>query len=318
MLLFSDLHLHEDSADTVLNHVLPGIAQMAVNLDEQVIACLGDFWHVRYKLSVRLLNQVRAEFERWNQRGLSVRLLPGNHDQVDVQGQNALEILDVLPNVRVFTEPTSTFEGLWIPYRESAEFERIVKESTAEVLFVHQGIRGAWMNVGGQDEKGAPLDLFADRLVFSGHYHRHQQVGANVLYIGSPYQTKADESGEAKGVVQWTPGTKVQVHETSWGKRYYRLRVDDPQQPLNLQNVRPGDDVRVVTAPNVSPEAIGKHLASLGVSHSVTPETAATKVRFQGVGQTLDGYGQAYVQEMGGELDSKRLMDVFREIANAC
>ena len=113
MIVFSDLHLREETADTVFNEVLKGLVVALSVENDKTLVCLGDFWHLRYQVSVHLQNQVLSVFQWLNRLGVSVHLLPGNHDQINVQGENALDIFSPLPNVTVYSTPKWTKYGLW-------------------------------------------------------------------------------------------------------------------------------------------------------------------------------------------------------------
>ena len=71
---------------------MPGIQEAAL-ADDKRIACLGDFWSIRYQINVSLLNRVIEVLEGWDRLGLHTTFLPGNHDQVAPTGENALEVL---------------------------------------------------------------------------------------------------------------------------------------------------------------------------------------------------------------------------------
>ena len=66
MIIFSDLHLREDSAKVCFEEVLPGVLNAAIERGDNVIACLGDVFHFRYTVSVKLLNGLRDELRRWH------------------------------------------------------------------------------------------------------------------------------------------------------------------------------------------------------------------------------------------------------------
>ena len=106
MLIFSDLHLRDESADLVLGTILPGILKAAHEHQEKVIACLGDVLHFRYRVPAPLLNGLRDWCLKCVEEGMELIFLPGNHDQYDLEGRNALEPLGSIPGVTVHTHPT--------------------------------------------------------------------------------------------------------------------------------------------------------------------------------------------------------------------
>lgn len=325
MIIFSDLHLDEDSAETVLGEILPGIRDAAFDRSDPVIACLGDFYHLRYQVRVEIQNAVRDELKRWISGGLQFRLLPGNHDQVNVHGRNALEVFDELgPSCVVYTLPQWDEFGLWVPYRKY--FKDVMTGITRErpafhtkgqaTLFAHLGVQGAWMNDHVQDKDGIPLSAFEDfGTVLLGHYHKRQTLG-KAHYIGSPRQVTVHEAGQDKGFATWD-GLTLQYVNTTWGKRYHRLRLE-PGEILETGGVNPGDDVRVSAAPGVNVEALGKQLTQLGVQHTVTPDVEVAEQRLEVHAHAdLTEYARAYVEQLPTDLDPGRLLQVFEELS-AC
>jgi DNA repair exonuclease SbcCD nuclease subunit len=318
MILFSDVHLCEDSEETVFGQVLPGILEATKEHNDREVACLGDLLHFRYKIDARIQNQLRETFRLWYEAGIRLRILPGNHDQYNVEGRNALEVLGEIEGVCVHTNPTWDKDGLWIPYRKEIESvsEAISVRPSSNVVFMHHGVRGSYMNDGVRDTSGVDPQVLGKFKVFCGHYHKRQDLG-NIHYIGSPYQTKADESGQDKGYSVWDGKTLTHVTK-DWGKKYHRFELS-PGDVLDLSRVRPGDEVRVKTVgegASVRAEQVGQQLAQSGISnHVVTPEIEAMQSRLSvEENSDLKQYAKAYVDQVETDLDKKRLMAVFGEL----
>lgn len=321
MLLLSDLHLREETADIVLGKVLPGIRAVARERDDRHIGILGDILHFRYHVPVRLLNGLRDELREGDR--LKYTIIPGNHDQVDVAGRNALEHLDDLEHVEVFTQPQWRGNALWFPYRKLELVEGLLREVMSQagsstgklVLFIHHGIKGAWMNDGMQDRDGLPADLTLlsvfDRVI-CGHYHMHQHVSPKVSYVGSPYQTRADEAGQPKGYCVWdgTNLTQIQMH---WGRRFHKIVPVNGE--VDMEGVQPGDEVRIEASTKAEAEGFGKILAELGVTHIVTVKDEALQARLDvKEGSGFEDFAHAYVEAELTELDKGRLLETFKQI----
>jgi len=321
VIVFSDLHLREDSENIVFNEVLPGILEAALMDPDKRVAFLGDWWHIRYTVSVRLFNRVRDELNEWCRLGVKVFLLPGNHDQVDYEGRNALEALGDLDGVEVFTNPCVNEWGLWIPYRVRNED---IKDALSlwdsmnaqPIVWMHHGVNGSLMNDHKRNTEGVPTDTFRSfHKVFCGHYHKRQELG-NVTYIGSPWQTKADEAGQPKGYGIWDANTMtMKFVDTQWGPRFHTIELQ-PGEKLDLSGVRPNDEVRVTTAPGVDASKIGKQLLKAGVAHVVTPQVEAEEARLDvDANASMKEYAQAYVNQIAPEgLNKERLMSAFEEL----
>lgn len=324
MLLISDLHLREDSADVVLNEVLPAVAGEAERLGDKHVGILGDVFHIRYRVSVRLLNALRDELMNWMQRGLTVTIIPGNHDQINVAGRNALEVLGDVIGVDVYTEPTWDSHGLWFPYRKPELVEAQLKDALSRkpspehpnVLFTHLGIYGAWMNDGWQDKVGLPPGLFeVFDFVICGHYHKHQYVGRKLVYVGSPYQTRADEAGQVKGYGIWN-GSRMTHVPMEWGKRHLNLTIkSEPGVPLTIDGIEAlthRDIVRLTVTSEEAAKSLGEQLTARGVQHIITVKPEVAEARITPANESLEGYARAYLEAMApADLDRKKLGEMF-------
>jgi len=258
VIYFSDLHMSPESEDTCFA-VLDAVLAMQRETGHAV-GFLGDFWHTRYQLPVYLLNRVREKLREFR----NLYVLPGNHDQYDVNGRHALEVFDNLEGVDVLSHPAwDVATGCWLPYRKNAdELVQWIKghprpDGYPDVAHLHHGIVGASMNngmVAGEREGLHVRDLPFAR-VYCGHWHRHQEV-AQCVFVGSQWQTRGDEAGQVKGVVvagspadvlrMWKPG-----HLTDVMWRFQPLHLGPAHHKLvaftqaELAQVKPGDRVRV-------------------------------------------------------------------------
>lgn len=324
MIVFSDLHLSEDSAEIVFQKVLPGILEAAKE-DDGTIACLGDFWHVRYKVPVILQNQVVEWLRSLKRERLQLYLLPGNHDQINGAGENALEVFADLDHVTVITEPTWNRYGLWIPYRKDRDdLEQALALPAPQIppspiLWMHHGVKGAEMAPGVLGEIGIePERLFRWHSVLCGHFHKRQRLG-NIVYVGSPYQVTAAEAGQAKGyaIWNWRTGEFLWV-DTVWGRRYHNLDLAE-QNARDFQQAHvavPGDEVRLRGVNAREAEELVKGFAQSGV-HCVA-EVAPLKVEERlevGPSPTLESYARAYAAKLLPAAEVEAALTVYREIA---
>ena len=323
MLIVSDLHLREETADTVFEQVLPGVLEGALGRGIRDITFLGDIFHIRYKIDAWIQNELYDVFSSWTLGyGRYIRILPGNHDQYNLDGRNALEMFDEMSNVRVYTEAVTDEHGLWIPYRKDTDYtictiseheEKAVNQQGRRVCFFHNAIFGALMNDTFVDQEGIPPSIFKGfDIVLSGHYHKRQNLG-NIYYIGSPYQINAGESGQDKGYAIWD-GNNLEYVTEQWGKRYHRISLG-AKDTLSLDGIAPGDDVRVQTSVNVDPHAVAEQLIKAGIAnHTVTPDVEPVQVRLD-VPENSDllRYAEAYVQKQDTPLDKGVLMNIYNE-----
>lgn len=298
MIIFSDLHLEPKSAETALE-VLRRIPDVCRARKDKHVAFLGDFWMVRHTLPVKLALDARDIMRSWFTSGAVDRfdVLVGNHDQIDLDGRNALEVFDDLGHgTVVHTEPGWTPAGFWLPYRHTHdEIREILRAATATarneppVLFAHIGLLGAWMNNTKRDDFGFPASEIVDlgfKRVFCGHYHRHNMVQKGVLYVGSPYQVSYAEADQEKGVLSWD-GQRSEFIPWEVGARHYKVVFDaDHPAALEMPRVRPGDKLWVVVKGQMAgaaQKAVQDNLTALGITPAridvdLQPELAAARI----------------------------------------
>ncbi len=324
MIISTDWHLNEESADVVLGEVLPGLAAAALEAKDHHLVCLGDAWHFRYRASVRLQVALRDELVRHQSRGLRWTFLPGNHDMFDIHGRSIMEVFHDVPGVDVINEPRINADGLWIPYQISnAKFLEVFRKlsphiaSAPRVAFIHQGVKGALMNDTYADEHGLDPSVLDGWQVFSGHYHKRHSVGA-ITYVGSPYQTSMSEAGQEKGYAHWDAKGYLPV-TTAWGPRHFKLDVIDAKS-LDTSQFRPEDIVTIVTPASANVAAIGKKLAAAGITHStVSPASVEHTEARMAVrdGASFEEHAQAYINLVAPPtLDKAQLLHIFKGISS--
>jgi DNA repair exonuclease SbcCD nuclease subunit len=319
MIVTADLHLTEDSEDLVFDEILPGLVDAALK-DDHWIAILGDIYHLRYRVSVRLQNRLYNFMA--HTPDYTWVLLPGNHDQINPAGEHALEVFRGLSNVIVVTAPEWTANGLWIPYRKDpaailATLATPKPEGCPPVAWMHHGVRGAMLSSAMKDTDGIPVESFSGfKHVFCGHYHMPQNLGF-LDYIGSPYQTRADESGQQKRIGIWDLSTlSMRYQPVFWGRKFHRLEVSVDSPLLIADGVSRTDEIRIKAGPGVDVEELGRAAAEQGFTNVViTPVQAASASRLKvAEGKGLDAYAEEYVKTFAGDLGGEKLMDLYREL----
>jgi hypothetical protein len=297
-IVFSDLHLQPSSAEVALE-VLREVAAVAEQHKDGHVVFAGDFFMVRHTLHARLMLDARDAIAAWPSRGVKrFDVVVGNHDCVNLEGRNALELFDGLGSfVRVHTMPTWTEAGLMLPYRHTADELRAAlalkrPKGASPTLFGHFGVRGAWMNSLQRDEDGLPAEDILQagfKTAILGHYHRHGAVVDGVSYVGSPYQVSYAEAGQPKGVCRWD-GALLRHLPWDIGPKHHKVVFDaDHPQPLAMPKVRSGDKLWVVVKGQLAKAAqatvqealknIGLEPARIDVDYQ--PEERAARIEIQ-------------------------------------
>ena len=327
ILLFSDLHLKPET-EAICMPILDNIIQEAVDRKIPTIGFLGDFWHMRYQVPVHLLNAVQEWLTRIGGAGLAVRFLPGNHDQINVVGENALQVFNAPPNVKVYTEPTVDEFGAWLPYRKDHDVVKAAlkgfRKHKARTLFAHLPVRGAMQNNLVADEDGLMVSSFKGfRRVILGHYHKRQEwMNGSMCYLGSPWQTRSDEWGQPKGFAVFdAEQNTLEFVDKKWGPRHHRFpemaSVEALAAHMTRHLVNEGDHVRVELPTKEDCKRVVEWLSKQGIKCVATPKEAALpQPRFAfKEGTSLTEYAHQYVQDKAEkEFDSATLMHVWGRI----
>ena len=153
---------------------------------------------------LRKIQEIRAAGHR-------LIILRGNHDRLSqsVDSKDWLDILRVA-GAETISKPRVKQVGdgrvAFLPYTPDRELERqwaaSLKKQGADVLIFHTEVLSAEMS--GVKSKGISLeDLGADayQVCLGGHIHKHQKVGNNCYFIGSPFCHDWGEANAAKGYV---------------------------------------------------------------------------------------------------------------------
>lgn len=234
--VFSDLHLTHKT-EVICFRALKQLERLAWDWDKHIIFC-GDWWEIRYQLSVKLLNRVSQLITHWRQSDFLVDIVPGNHDQVTVQGENALQVFSG-KRIRVWTAPAvSESENLgFVPYRkdltEQLEAFKYVSDKLPPrgVIFGHFGIQGAMMNSGAKDTEGLKGELLKSHELILGHYHKHQQ-GPTWCYVGSPFQQNYGEAGNKCGCILMDRARREFVELNVGAPKHFIVRWDPESEQL--------------------------------------------------------------------------------------
>lgn len=250
-LVFGDLHVNARTLTRALETLRR--IRLVVATHPCIVVCVGDFWDKRGTLAVRQVDAVLDELEEWRRAGVRAIFVPGNHDQVSLDGKiHGIKIFAPFPNITVATERLLIPEDrlAFLPWRESAQ-DQAEQFATLEppgnwTVFGHAEVRGALANNGLPNAAGRvtlPLIHANARACYLGHYHARQQLGDRTFYIGSPFEQNIGERGHAHGlaIVESTsvPPLYVDLHDFP---KHHRIDLRTPGQ---LPPMKPADIVEV-------------------------------------------------------------------------
>jgi len=169
----------------------------AAELNVPLIDC-GDLTNDKAILRAEVVNRLLELHDYADSKKVDIFYLIGNHSLLNekVPGVHSLKFLPTTietPMVGKFKNTLVQF----IPYQSDAQ---VIKDLLPNIpknalIVMHQGVKGAFMGDYIQDKSSIEPEEFNGFTVFSGHYHRHQTVGA-VTYIGNPYTLTFGEAND--------------------------------------------------------------------------------------------------------------------------
>jgi len=228
-LAFSDLHLQEkleygeregqNIFSWIAFNCLDQIFKYAVDYKIEDIFFLGDLFHSRSKVQVRLISKLIDIFTNWNLYGIKIYLIKGTSSH-DGDGEDYIGYLfKSLENVIILDNPCSfRFGKQYVIYViPSLDKDRMIWEISRfsdeiserkKILFIHGSVEGAKvMDYEVTDLNSIAVDKFTSfHYVLAGHYHCHQKIGNNVYYVGSPYRVSFAEKDDVKGFIHFKNG----------------------------------------------------------------------------------------------------------------
>lgn len=190
------------------------LAQAILKAQELNVPLLinGDFTNDKANLRGEVLNSIVELLLYAKKEGVSVIISIGNHDRINEKSpEHSLNCLK--PYAQVVDTPNLEL-GI-IPYCHSNEefLKAVSLFEKDKILYVHQGLQGAYLGEYVQDKSSVLPESLAGRRIIASHYHRKQDISLPDSglwsYIGSPYTiTHSEASDGAKGIsVVYTDGS---------------------------------------------------------------------------------------------------------------
>lgn len=225
-LMITDLHVKAETLERVLR-CLERTREEAIQRECMNVIMLGDWWDARNILSVRHVHALMDELQTWKMIGLKLTIIPGNHDQVSMNGLiHGVRIFDPFDNVTIAHNPIhdDTKQIAILPWREDPEAQAQLFAEVPDgwTVFGHAEAPGAMSNNGKKMPGRFKLsDLRRVRACYLGHFHKRQQIEDHCWYIGNPYEKDFGEMGEPKGIAfvtsemlepEWIPFNDMPRH----------------------------------------------------------------------------------------------------------
>lgn len=173
------------------------------NIYDVVVA--GDIFHHRGTIDVTVFNAAYKVIKSFKDRGITLYLMAGNHDDVDssLTPQTSIQSFKGLAKVietpkKVTLRDNTTL--CCVPFSKDKEYTiksiESMLDSKNAILVAHIGMMGGKVAGNIKMTEGYTLEeIHADKwnYVILGHYHQPQYLADNTIYCGSPIQTNFGE-----------------------------------------------------------------------------------------------------------------------------
>lgn len=200
MLITGDLHISEKiTEEDVLVKFASFLEEQRLLHNASVLVILGDLWAEHTDpsrwVTFRVLDVVADFFH--SLKFDHIILLKGNHDESFI-GLHNLKILGLDQRVKIIDSPQLINIGkhqfFCVPFMKDMDhFHRVIETAPeSAIVLMHQTIPGFKLNSFKIAETGVQITK-PFPLVLSGDLHNFQSQG-NIIYVGSPYQIRRDES----------------------------------------------------------------------------------------------------------------------------
>lgn len=206
--IFSDLHIYKhqglsqfvDIAQGFLIHIFEYCKQNEID----TLFFLGDFFHVKNNLHVPSFVKAVDVLRAIRNAGIKIYFLIGNHDapQMGTTDHSIIFAFEDYGTVIPLYDwiELDDLRLHFLSYTKELPPFQLSNEKD-NILFGHLDINNFVMDTGFVCNEGFSQSTFKNfKIVFSGHYHKHQMKG-NIVYIGSPYQTRYSERFDDKGFI---------------------------------------------------------------------------------------------------------------------
>lgn len=198
--------------------------------DGDILVHLGDVFDNRSTVGLNTLCRTINIFEKLSEIFEDIRIIVGNHDIYNKSSNDitSIRIIERIPNIKVYGKPeVDVIDGkkiLFNPWVNSLEDEnKLLSSVDVDYIFGHLDVNGCLLNTKGSRSMSAnSIDSknFKESVVFAGHIHKKQDY-KNVHYVGSPYQLKRGEIGDACGItILDIKSGKTTFYENTYSPKY--------------------------------------------------------------------------------------------------
>lgn len=200
ILIVGDLHL-QISKFTEAQKCLDEILSLVDEHKPNELVILGDVFHNHAILRSELLSTFQSFLTQIKTRKVFTKILVGNHDQykpTDAKYTSLDTFKHFSQYVQIIDKPTILGNTTYFPFLNKDQLHLLKDPALAnDIFFLHQSINS--FSYGHTDvQNEIDRDQIKASIIISGHIHKAQHRD-NVLYVGTPYASSADDIDEVKG-----------------------------------------------------------------------------------------------------------------------
>ena len=167
------------------------------------IAFLGDWYENRNALNIQTMNYSYQGAKKLNDLDLPIYSLIGNHDLYRRHTRDIHSVIKFteFTNFTLIEEPmileNKHGDVLLCPYMFHEEYEGLLEHTKIPVWLGHFEFRDFVLTGGNvkMTHGPNPKDFKGPKSIFSGHYHKRQQMD-NIIYIGNTFPTNFGDAND--------------------------------------------------------------------------------------------------------------------------
>lgn len=218
----------------------------------------------------RLKDAFYQTIANWVDKFDEIIIFPGNHDGATfthnfMSEKTLLKSLNTASGIKIIDEMTileyPDYDIFIIPWiADHSQIETFILnnhiKSNKNLLFGHLEISGSLASTEYTLTSGLSPALFKKfRQVFLGHYHRHQKISNNIMYVGSPIVKDLSEMGIEKGFIIYDYDLNLTTFYQLETRQVFRLTLHDENIEeiddfLSGDSIKEGDIIEVVIKGN--------------------------------------------------------------------
>lgn len=205
-LIIGDLHFGVNEKDSnFIDYQVKSLDWIIDYANTNNLPCdfLGDLFDNRKSVTHTSINHFKQFLSSINDVGV---IIVGNHD-THYKNTNECNIIELLNNDYCVAglEPVELGNSIYLPWINDSTVDNVnkaIRNTTKKFCFGHLELSGFMLQKGIYSDTShiSKSKLKKFDLVVSGHYHLQSKQG-NIIYLGTPYQTKLYDVGIDKYIM---------------------------------------------------------------------------------------------------------------------